>query len=92
MQIDVTGNALPAWSMLIVAGNVHRINVSDFTTKEYHQLASREFLQEVIPDLKKYGEEMETNVEFRLGDPIRFLDPPENDKSRSPSRDCPAMS
>ena len=75
VEIDVAETVVPAWSELIVAGRVNRINVSDFTPKEYHALADREFLQEIIPDLKKFGEDLEANVDFQLRDPIHLLDP-----------------
>ena len=75
VQIDIAETVVPAWSELIVAGRVNRFNVHDFAPKEYHALADREFLQEIIPDLKKFGEDLEANVDFRLRDPIRLLEP-----------------
>lgn len=75
MQIDIAESVVPAWSDLIVTGRVNRFNVFDFTPKEYHALADREFLQEMIPDLKKFGDDMEANVDFQLRDPIRLRDP-----------------
>ena len=82
LEIDVAETVLPAWSDLIIAGQVNRFNVYDFTPKEYHQLADREFLQDVIPDLKKYGDEVEMNVDFRLRDPIRLRNLPPSDESQ----------
>jgi poly(3-hydroxybutyrate) depolymerase len=78
MEIDIAETVVPAWSELIMAGGVNRFNVFDFTPKEYHALADREFLQEIIPDLKKFGDDMEANVDFLLAKPIRLLDPPED--------------
>lgn len=75
MEIDVAETVVPAWSQLIMTGRVNRFNVFDFTPKEYHALADREFLQEMIPDLKKFGDDLEMNVDFQLRDPIRLLDP-----------------
>lgn len=82
MEIDIAETVVPAWSDLIVTGGVNRFNVFDFIPKEYHALADREFLQSVIPDLKKFGEELEANVDFKLRDPIRLLDPPSADEPR----------
>lgn len=75
VEIDLAESVVPGWSDLIVAGRVNRFNVFDFTPKEYHALADREFLQEIIPDLKKFGEDMEANVDFQLRDPIHLLNP-----------------
>jgi poly(3-hydroxybutyrate) depolymerase len=75
LEIDVAETVVPAWSQLIMTGRVNRFNVFDFTPKEYHALADREFLQEMIPDLKKFGEDVEMNVDFLLRDPIHLLDP-----------------
>jgi poly(3-hydroxybutyrate) depolymerase len=75
MEIDIAETVVPAWSELIMTGKVNRFNVFDFTPKEYHALADREFLQEMIPDLKKFGEDMEANVDFQLRDPIRLKEP-----------------
>lgn len=72
MEIDIAESVVPAWSELIMVGKVNRFNVFDFTPKEYHALADREFLQEMIPDLKKFGENLEMNVDFQLRDPIRI--------------------
>lgn len=72
LQIDVAETVVPAWSELIVSGRVNRFNVFDFTPEEYHRLASRDFLQSVIPDLQRFGDELETNVDFRLRNPIRL--------------------
>ena len=75
MEVNIAESVVPAWSELVVAGKVNCFNVYDFTPPEYHALANREFLQEIIPDLKRYGDEMETNVDFYLKDPIRLLTP-----------------
>src|SRR5690606_35485042 len=45
MEIDISESVVPAWSELIMTGGVNRFNVFDFTPKEYHALADREFLQ-----------------------------------------------
>lgn len=74
MEIDVAESVVPAWSELVMVGGVNRFNVFDFTPKEYHALADREFLQEMIPDLKRFGDELEANVDFALRDPIRLLE------------------
>lgn len=79
IEIDVAESVVPAWSELIIAGGVNRFNVYDFTPKEYHALADREFLQEMIPDLKKFGEDLEMNVDFQLRDPIHLLTPEQSD-------------
>lgn len=77
MEIDIAESVVPAWSELIMTGGVNRFNVYDFTPKEYHALADRQFLQEIIPDLKRFGDEMEANVDFQLRDPIRLKNPSE---------------
>lgn len=74
MEIAVAESVVPAWSELIMAGRVNRFNVFDFTPPEYHALADREFLQAMIPDLQKFGDDIEMNVDFQLRDPIRILD------------------
>ncbi len=79
VEIDIAETVVPAWSELIVAGRVNRFNVHDFAPKEYHALADREYLQEIIPDLKKFGDELEMNVDFQLRDPIHLLDPAPSD-------------
>ena len=76
MEIDIAETVVPAWSELIMTGGVNRFNVFDFTPKEYHDLADRQFLQEIIPDLKRFGDELECNVDFLLAKPIRLLEPP----------------
>lgn len=78
LEVAVAETLVSAWSELIMAGKVNSFNVYDFSPKEYHALADRDFLQQVIPDLKKYGEDMEGNVVFRLRDPIRLKDPRQN--------------
>src|SRR5262249_27585420 len=75
VELAVAETDLPAWCDMIIADGVNHVNVLDFTTKEYHLLGKRELLQEVIPDLKKYGDTIETKVEFKLRKPFRFLDP-----------------
>lgn len=75
MDISVAECVVPAWSQLIIAGKVNSFNVYDFSPKEYHALADRQFVQEIIPDLKKYGEDMEASVDFFLRDPIHLLTP-----------------
>jgi poly(3-hydroxybutyrate) depolymerase len=82
VKIDIAETVVPGWSELIVAGKVNRFNVFDFTPKEYHALADRDFLQEMIPDLKRFGDDLETNVDFRLRDPIHLLDPPDSGDSK----------
>lgn len=74
-ELDIAETVVPGWSDLIIAGGVNRFNVFDFTPVEYHQLADRELQQELIHDLRKYGDQLEVNVDFRLRDPIHLLDP-----------------
>ena len=75
LEMNIAESVVPGWSNLIIAGKVNSFNVYDFTPKEYHALADREFLQEIIPDLKKHGDEMETSVDFYLRDPIHLRTP-----------------
>jgi poly(3-hydroxybutyrate) depolymerase len=82
VEVNVSESVVPAWSKLIINGKVSCFNVFDFTPPEYHALADREFLQEIIPDLKKYGEKMEANVDFYLRDPIRLRTPDLSSASR----------
>ncbi|MBS0203753.1 MAG: hypothetical protein JSS49_12685 [Planctomycetes bacterium] len=75
LEILISESAVPAWSELVIAGKVNCFNVYDFSPKEYHDLADRQFVQEIIPDLQKYGEEMEASVDFFLREPIHLVTP-----------------
>ena len=77
-EIALSEQILPAWSELIIAGKVNRFNASDFTSSQFQRLSNREFIQQVIPDLKRYGEQLECNVEFLLIEPIQLANAPQS--------------
>ncbi len=82
VEVNVAAAVVPAWSELIVVGRVNRFNVHDFTPKEYHALADLDFLKEMIPDLNRFGDDMEVNVDFQLRDPVNLLNPLPSDGAK----------
>lgn len=82
-EVALSEQILPAWTELIVAGHVNRFNAMDFNMKEFVTLTDREFLQQAIPDLKRFGGQLEANVEFLLMEPIQLEDIPKPKESSS---------
>ena len=82
-EVALSEQILPARTELIVAGHVNRFNAMDFNLTEFVTLTDREFIEQAIPDLKRFGGQFEANVEFVLMEPIHLEDIPKP-KASSP--------
>ena len=73
-EIAISDQMISAWTELIVAGRVNYFNSADFHGSEFRILSDPKFLQEVIPDLKRYGDNFEADIAFLLNKPLHLLD------------------
>ena len=71
-EVAVSPQLVVAWSELIVAGRVNSFNAHDFSLASFRKLADRQFLQEAIPDLKRYGDELETKTDMVVAEPVQL--------------------
>ena len=71
-EVAASPQLIAAWAELIVAGRVNSFNACDFARESFRKLANREFLQEAIPDLKRYGEDLETNTDMVVMKPVQL--------------------
>ncbi|MBC8113226.1 MAG: hypothetical protein H7062_02520, partial [Candidatus Saccharimonas sp.] len=74
VEVAVSEQFVPAYTELIIAGHVNHLHAVDFGLKEFRSLNDMEFLREVIPDLKRHGDDIEANVAFLLLEPVRLTD------------------
>ena len=74
VEVAVSEQFIPAYTELIMAGHVNHLHAVDFGLKEFRSLNDIEFLRQVIPDLKRHGDDIEANVAFLLLEPIRLTD------------------
>jgi len=70
MEIKISDHFLPAWTELIAVGGVNGAHATDFGLSEFARLNDREFLQDRIPDLQRFGENLDCNSEFVLVKPL----------------------
>ncbi len=74
VEVAVSEQFVPAYTELIMAGHVNHLHAVDFGMKEFRSLNDIAFLREVIPDLKRFGDDIEANVAFELLEPVRLTD------------------
>lgn len=76
LQIGLAPQALAPLSELLVEADVARIHVADTPSRALGQLADSKVLVEAIPDLKRYGENLQVYSELVLAGPINIVDMP----------------
>jgi poly(3-hydroxybutyrate) depolymerase len=74
VEVALSDHFIPAYTELIMAGHVNHLHAVDFGLKEFRSLNDIAFLREVIPDLKRHGDDIEANVAFLLLEPVRLTD------------------
>ena len=74
VEVAVSEQFVPAYTELIIAGHVNHLHAVDFGLKEFRSLNDIEFLREVIPDLRQFGDDIEANVAFLVVEPVRLTD------------------
>ena len=92
VEIAVSEQFIPAYTELIMAGHVNHLHAVDFGLKEFRSLNDIEFLREVIPDLKRHGDDIEATVAFLLLEPIRLTDAVQPRESSADDESAPPAS
>ncbi|WP_437201535.1 hypothetical protein [Planctomicrobium sp. SH664] len=75
-EVAISEQLITAWTELIVRGRVNCIHAVDLGTPELAALRDRQFLEYIVPDLKRFGPELQTNYKFVLLEPIGISDLP----------------
>ena len=76
LQIGIAPVVLAPISELLVQADVARIHVADTPSQALARLSVPETLVEAIPDLKRYGANLQVSSELVLAGPIRIVDAP----------------
>lgn len=76
LQIGLAPQALAPLSEMLVQADVARIHVADTPSKALGQLADPKVLADAIPDLKRYGDNLQVYSELVLAGPINIVDLP----------------
>lgn len=76
LEIGVTPQILNPLTELLIRADVARIHVRDIPEKQFAVLADPKALAEAIPDLKRYGDDVEVWSELILAEPITIEDAP----------------
>ncbi len=74
VEVAVSEHFIPAYTELMIAGGVNDLHAADFRLPEFDALNNRDFLEQMIPDLKQLGNDTEATVSFQLLEPVRFQD------------------
>lgn len=70
LGVAIAPEVLEPLSKLVVDDQLARINVLDIPEKSFAQLSDRTVLTEIIPDLKRLGDDVTLNAEFTLLAPL----------------------
>ncbi len=74
LQVGVTPNMLRPLTELLIQSDMARIHVQDIPEKTFALFADRKTLAEAIPDLERYGENVEIWAELILARPLSAVD------------------
>ena len=74
LQIGMAPQLLQPLTNLLIQADVARIHVLDISGKAFAPLADRDVLTEAIPDLKRFGDNVEIWSEFILDQPLTVAD------------------
>lgn len=72
LGVAIAPEVLEPLSKLVVDDQLARINVLDIPEKSFARLADRTVLTDIIPDLKRLGEDVAINAEFTLLSPLEI--------------------
>ncbi|MFQ5732798.1 MAG: hypothetical protein ACE5KM_12700, partial [Planctomycetaceae bacterium] len=70
LHVGIAPGVLGALSQLLIEGDVGRINVLDIPSAKIAAFADHKAMTEILPDLKRFGEEVELSAELVLREPI----------------------
>ena len=76
LRVGLAPDMLGPLSEMIVEADVARINVADTPSPEFAKLGEAAFLAEAIPDLKRFGQQVQVSTELVLAGPINVADVP----------------
>lgn len=72
LGVAIAPEVLEPLSKLVIDENLARINMLDIPEKSFARLADRAVLTEIIPDLKRLGDDVAINAEFALLSPLEI--------------------
>lgn len=81
LQAGLSAEALRPLSTLLIEAGVARVHVRDIPNEAFAAFADREAMEKVIPDLKRYGEDLEIWAELILESPLGVQKAPETPES-----------
>ncbi len=87
-QFGIAPNMLAPLTQMLINEDAARIHVLDTPIENFKPLADRQFLSEVIPDLKRYGSDVEIWSELIMTEPLRIVNVPGEDGG---DKDKPTM-
>ncbi len=79
LEVAVGANILEPLSAMLVRSDVARVHVHDIPEGAFARFALREELSKAIPELKRFGSDIEIWSELVLTEPLRVTTPPGSD-------------
>lgn len=76
LRVGLTPEVLGPLTELLVDADVARIHVADTPSKSMARLADPAVISDVIPDLKRYGDRLQTYTELVLAGPVNVIEAP----------------
>ncbi len=74
LRVGVNPAMLTPLTQMLIDADVARIHVLDIPEKEFAAFADRELLAKAIPDLERYGDDVEIWSELILAEPLEVTD------------------
>jgi hypothetical protein len=90
LHVAVAPKILEPLTQMVVDRGIANLDLLDIPEPLFAKLADRSTLQEIIPDLKRYGEELKVRSTLRVVSPLSIGNPPqpaEVQKQTEPSED-----
>ncbi|QDT47112.1 Prolyl oligopeptidase family protein [Symmachiella dynata] len=75
-QFGLAPNMLGPLTQMLIDDDAARIHLLDTPIENFKKLADRQFLSEVIPDLKHYGPDVQIWSELIMTEPLQIVDAP----------------
>ena len=83
LQLGIAPNLLHAMSDLLVQADVGRVHLVDLPGRAFVPMTVPQTLADVIPDLKRHGDEVLVRAELVLASPLSVVNAPESTRESS---------